>query len=84
MGRFFGAFMESVKMKLLSIEKERKRLPENISSIEEVILYLTGLNDNVMVYVKKVYHDVKANCKIYEMSNGQACSKNTDGKWSIV
>jgi len=71
-------------MLLLSFEKEKKHLPENVLSIEEVINYLTKLNDNIMVYVTRIYIDSKCGAKIFEMSNGLSCRKNDDGKWIIV
>ncbi len=71
-------------MQLLSFETKINFLPENILSIQEVIVHLTKLNDNVMVYVKKIYTDTKAGSKIYEMSNGLSCTKNEDGKWFII
>jgi len=71
-------------MLLLSLEKEEKYFPEDVVCIEEVINYLTKLNDNIMVYVKKIYTDSKCGAKIFEMSNGLSCRKNEEGKWIFV
>lgn len=71
-------------MQLLSFEKKINYLPEDILSVQEVIVHLTKLNDNIMVYVRKIYIDAKAGFKIYEMSNGLSCTKNEKGRWFIV
>lgn len=71
-------------MLLLSYKEEINYFPDNVLSIQEVIFHLTKLNDNIMVYVKKIYTDSKCGAKIYEMSNGLSCTKNADGKWFIM
>ena len=58
-------------------------LPEKLISIHELISYLTRLNDNVMVYVKKIYEAAEDGIKIYEMSNGLSY-KNANGNWSML
>ena len=63
--------------------KEMNLLPEKLISINELIAYLTKLNDNVMVYVKKIYISNEDGIKIYEMSNGLTY-KNADGSWVIL
>jgi len=37
-----------------------------------------------MVYVKKIYNDIKNGDKVYEMSNGESYKKDANGKWSVV
>jgi hypothetical protein len=71
-------------MLMLSFKEERTWLPEKLLNIEELIFYLTKLNDNIMVYVKKIYNDVINGDKIYEMSNGISYQKDADGNWFIV
>ena len=67
-------------MQLLPYRKELNFLPETLISIHELIIYLTKLNDSVMVYVKKIYTSEDDANKIYEMSNGISY-KNSDGNW---
>ena len=57
---------------------------EKLPGVEELIFHLTKLNDNVMVYVKKIYTDDKNGDKVYEMSNGSSYKKSVDGRWSVV
>jgi hypothetical protein len=64
--------------------QEVKWLPATLSNIHELVFYLTRLNDNVMVYVKKVDVDIKNNSKVYEMSNGLRYATRGRGKWFIV
>ena len=39
--------------------EEEKKIPEKLLCIEELIIYLTKQNDNIMVYVTKIYKDTK-------------------------
>ena len=71
-------------MLLLSFKEECKSLPAKLLNVEELIFYLTKLNDNIMVYVKKIYNDAINGDKIYEMSNGTSYQKDADGNWLIV
>lgn len=72
-------------MVLLSFtEKNEKCISQNPLTVLELIMFLTKKNDNVMVYVKKIYTDAKNGIKIYEMSNGFSYTKNEDGKWYIL
>jgi hypothetical protein len=71
-------------MRLLPYKKEELNfLPEKLISIHELIIYLTKLNNSVMVYVKRIYINEEDNDKIYEMSNGISY-KNSDGNWIIL
>ncbi len=65
-------------------QQEVKWLPATLLNIHELVFYLTKLNDNVMVYVKKIIVDTKINSKVYEMSNGLRYSTKGRGKWFIV
>lgn len=58
------------------------QLPEKLISIHELLIYLTKLNDSVMVYVKRIYTSEDEGIKIYEMSNGFSY-KTEDGNWII-
>jgi hypothetical protein len=71
-------------MLLLSSKEESKWLPEKLPGVEELIFHLTRLNDNVMVYVKRIYKDDGNGDKIYVMSNGLSYKKGLDGRWSVV
>jgi len=71
-------------MLLLSSKEESKWLPEKLPGVEELIFHLTRLNDNVMVYVKRIYKDDRNGEKIYVMSNGLSYKKGLDGRWSVV
>ncbi|HEY2727411.1 MAG TPA: hypothetical protein VGI61_09585 [Parafilimonas sp.] len=64
-------------------KEELNFLPEKLISIHELIIYLTKLNNSVMVYVKRIYINEEDNDKIYEMSNGISY-KNSDGNWIIL
>ncbi|MEP6466198.1 MAG: hypothetical protein ABJB05_07815 [Parafilimonas sp.] len=71
-------------MLLLSYKQEElKLLPEKFISIQEIISYLTRLNDNVMVYVKEINTGDIDGIKIYEMSNG-SLYKNENGNWIVL
>ena len=65
-------------------ERELNWLPHNPHSVNELVYYLTARNDNIMVYVKRVYINYKNNKKVYEMSNGLSYSKSAEGKWYIL
>jgi hypothetical protein len=65
-------------------ERKRKKIPEKLLCIEELMIYLTKLNDSVMVYVKKIYFDTENGTKIYEMSNGISYTKDNNGEWYIM
>lgn len=71
---------------MLKLNMENKNwLNEKIPGVEELVVYLTKLNDNIMVYVKKIYADTKDGIKIYEMSNGISYKKNEgDETWIII
>ena len=70
---------------LLHDKKERrKRIPEKLLRIEELMIYLTKRNDSIMVYVKRIYTDSENGSKIYEMSNGISYTKDANGEWFIV
>ena len=71
-------------MLLADKKKEEKKLPAKLLCIAELIIYLTKLNDNVMVYVTKIYRDSENGTKIYVMSNGISYTKNANGEWFIV
>jgi hypothetical protein len=51
-------------MLLPAKQEQRKKIPERLLCIEELIIYLTKLNDNVMVYVKEIYKDAENGTKI--------------------
>jgi hypothetical protein len=59
------------------------QLPEKLISIHELLIYLTKLNDSVMVYVKRIYMCEDDGLKIYEMSNGFSY-KGEDGNWIVL
>lgn len=65
-------------------ERQFNWLPHNPLSIHELVCYLTSRNDNIMVYVKKIYTNYKNNKQVYEMSNGISYSKSADGKWYMI
>ena len=65
-------------------ERKGKKVPEKLLCIEELMIYLTKLNDSVMVYVKKIYFDAENGTKIYEMSNGISYTKDKNGEWYII
>jgi hypothetical protein len=71
-------------MLLPAITERGKKIPEKLLCIEELIVYLTKRNDNIMVYVKKIYRNDENGNKIYEMSNGISYTKNVNGEWYIV
>ena len=71
-------------MLVLSSKEESRWLAEKLPGVEELIFHLTKLNDNIMVYVKKINNDDKNGDKVYEMSNGSSYKKGVDGRWSIV
>jgi len=75
---------KTLTMLLLSAKEETRWLPEKLPGVDELIFHLTRLNDNVMVYVKRIYRDDKNEDKIYEMSNGLSYKKGIDGRWSVV
>jgi hypothetical protein len=71
-------------MRLLPYKKSGwAELPEKLISIHELLIYLTKLNDSVMVYVKKIYTSEDDGIKIYEMSNGFSY-KAEDGNWIVL
>jgi hypothetical protein len=65
-------------------ENEKKWLQEALPSINELIFYLTKLNDSIMVYVKKIYKDPDDGNNIYEMSNGLSYTEDNDGHWYVL
>lgn len=71
-------------MLLLSLNKENNWLPDKLPGIEELVFYLTKLNDNIMVYVKKITNDALNGDKIYEMSNGLSYQRDSNGNWYIL
>ena len=76
---------KQITMFLLTCEeREFNWLPQNLFSVYELISYLTAMNDNIMVYVKKIYTNYKNNKEVYEMSNGLSYSKDSNGKWQIA
>lgn len=70
-------------MTMNELEDERKWLIDKKLCIEELLAYLTKINDGVMVYVKKITINT-TNCKIFEMSNGISYLKNINGFWEIL
>jgi len=85
-GIIFSVIFQSFNMRLLSFIKEEEKncLPVRLSCVEELISYLTKLNNNIMVYVKEIYADDEDGNKIYEMSNGLSYKKHGEGKWFVV
>jgi hypothetical protein len=73
-------------MRLLPYKKSGwNQLPEKLISIHELLIYLTKLNDSVMVYVKKIYISEGDGIKIYEMSNGLSYkNEDEDGSWIVI
>ena len=65
-------------------EKQGKKIPEKLLRIEELMIYLTKLNDSIMVYVKKIYLDPETGNKVFEMSNGISYTKDKNGEWYII
>ena len=65
-------------------EKKGKKIPEKLLCIEELMIYLTKLNDSIMVYVKKIYFDPDTGIKVYEMSNGISYTKDKNGEWYTI
>ncbi len=69
---------------LPDMQQKEKKIPAKLLCIEELIIYLTKLNDNIMVYVTKIYRNPENGTKIYEMSNGISYTKNANGEWFII
>ena len=65
-------------------DNEEKWLREVLPTIHELIVYLTRLNDSIMVYVKKIYKDPDDGHNVYEMTNGFSYTHDGHGRWRII
>jgi len=61
-----------------------KRIPSDLTTIEELLIHLSKLNNSIMVYVKEIYINTINGSKIYKMSNGKSYTKNKNREWIIV
>jgi len=64
-------------------ESEEQWLHDIQPTITALTVYLTRENNNIRVYEKKRFTDVKTNREIFEMSNGLSYTKEND-RWIII
>lgn len=69
---------------LLKNENAAAKIPSNLLTIEDLLLYLCKRNNIIMVYVKEIYTSAVNGHKIYAMSNGLSYTKNEEEKWEIL
>jgi hypothetical protein len=69
---------------LLKNNNIAKRIPSDLTTIEELLIHLSKLNNSIMVYVKEIYINTINGSKIYKMSNGNSYTKNKNKEWVVV
>jgi hypothetical protein len=80
---FFCISRNSLTM-LLKNNNIAKRIPSDLTTIEELLIHLSKLNNSIMVYVKEIYINTINGSKIYKMSNGNSYTKNKNKEWVVV
>lgn len=68
----------------LNNDNAARKIPSNLTTIEELLIHLSRLNNSIMVYVKEIYISTINGSKIYKMSNGISYTKNKSKEWVIV
>ncbi len=83
---FFVNFAPKIEMMSQAFIKEQddEWLHDISPTLAALTVYLSRQNNGIRVYEKKVYHDVKTNREVHEMSNGLSYSKDDSGKWMVV
>ncbi len=65
-------------------DREDQRLHEVPPSIKALIIYLTGENNGMRVYEKKMVLHPETREEVYVMSNGLSYSRDISGKWYVI
>ena len=65
-------------------EEDAQWLHDIPPTMQALVNYLSGENNGILVYEKKMYIHPDTGKEVHEMSNGNAYSIDEEGKWYVI